>query len=46
MKGYVALGIAIIGEIFGTSMLKLSEGFTNIYPTIGVAIGFFIAFYT
>ncbi|EDO0853805.1 QacE family quaternary ammonium compound efflux SMR transporter, partial [Listeria monocytogenes] len=22
MKGYVALGIAIIGEIFGTSMLK------------------------
>ncbi|EAD8123279.1 QacE family quaternary ammonium compound efflux SMR transporter, partial [Listeria monocytogenes] len=28
MKGYVALGIAIIGEIFGTSMLKLSEGFT------------------
>ncbi|ELD3651666.1 quaternary ammonium compound efflux SMR transporter BcrC [Listeria innocua] len=46
MKGYVALGIAIISEIFGTSMLKLSEGFTNIYPTIGVAIGFFIAFYT
>ncbi|EAD3392296.1 QacE family quaternary ammonium compound efflux SMR transporter, partial [Listeria monocytogenes] len=22
MKGYVALGIAIISEIFGTSMLK------------------------
>ncbi|MEK4760326.1 multidrug efflux SMR transporter [Viridibacillus sp. FSL E2-0187] len=45
MKGYIALSISIISEIFGTTMLKLSEGFTNILPSIGVVIGFGIAFY-
>ncbi|KOO51336.1 DMT family transporter [Viridibacillus arvi] len=45
MKGYIALGISIISEIFGTTMLKLSEGFTIILPSIGVVIGFGIAFY-
>ncbi|MFC5649526.1 DMT family transporter [Paenibacillus solisilvae] len=41
----MALGIAIISEIFGTSMLKLSEGFTILFPAIGVVLGFGIAFY-
>ncbi|MCD1159272.1 DMT family transporter [Peribacillus frigoritolerans] len=46
MKGYIALGISIISEVFGTTMLKLSEGFTHLFATFGVMIGFAIAFYS
>ncbi|WP_257350777.1 DMT family transporter [Pseudalkalibacillus decolorationis] len=45
MKGYIALGISIISEVFGTTMLKLSEGFTILFPSIGVIVGFGLAFY-
>lgn len=45
MNGYVALGIAIVTEIFGTSMLKMSDGFSKLFPSIGVAVGFLLAFY-
>ncbi|MBT2648622.1 multidrug efflux SMR transporter [Bacillus sp. ISL-34] len=46
MKGYIALGISIISEVFGTTMLKLSEGFTHSFASFGVIIGFGIAFYS
>ena len=42
---YLYLLIAIIGELFGTSMLKASEGFTKIAPLFGVIIGFGISFF-
>lgn len=45
-KGYLALSVAIISEIIGTTMLKMSEGFTQLLPSIGVVIGFIIAFYS
>lgn len=45
MNGYVLLSIAIIAEVFGSSMLKLSAGFKKILPTIGVIVGYLIAFY-
>jgi multidrug resistance protein EbrB len=45
MKGYVMLALAIISEIFGTTMLKLADGFTNLLPSVGVIIGFALAFY-
>ncbi|MCK1993850.1 DMT family transporter [Peribacillus muralis] len=45
MKGYIALGISIISEVFGTTMLKISDGFTGLFPTLGVIIGFGTAFY-
>ena len=45
MKGFITLAIAIIGEIFGTSMLKLSEGFTNLFPSLGFLLGMGVAFY-
>lgn len=45
MNGYIPLTFAIISEVFGTTMLKLSDGFTNILPSIGVIIGFSCAFY-
>ena len=43
--GYIWLSIAIIAEVFGSSMLKLTDGFKRIFPTLGVVIGYAIAFY-
>ncbi|USK58292.1 DMT family transporter [Peribacillus asahii] len=43
--GYLWLAIAIIAEVFGSSMLKLTGGFKKLVPTIGVIIGYGIAFY-
>ncbi|KRF62608.1 multidrug efflux SMR transporter [Peribacillus sp. TH16] len=45
MNPYVILGIAIISEVFGSSMLKVSNGFKKLFPSIGVIIGMGIAFY-
>lgn len=45
MKGYAMLGVSIIGEIFGTMMLKMSAGFTILLPSIGVVVGYVLAFF-
>lgn len=45
MRGYFALSISIICEIFATVMLKMSEGFTVLFPSVGVIIGYGLAFY-
>lgn len=45
MKGYSLLSISIVSEIFGTAMLKLSVGFTNLGPSIGVIAGYGLSFY-
>ena len=45
MKGYIFLILAIVTEVLGTTMLKLSEGFTHVLPSLGVFIGFGLAFY-
>lgn len=45
MKGYIYLIIAILGEVFATAMLKASEGFTILLPSIGVVSGYAISFY-
>ena len=42
---YLYLAIAIIGELIGTSMLKASEGFSKLFPTIGVIIAFVGSFF-
>lgn len=42
---YVLLLFAIISEVFGTTMLKLSTGFKRILPIIGVIIGYGVSFY-
>ncbi len=44
MNGYVALVIAIVSEVFGTNMLKMSDGF-NLFPSVGVIAGFSLSFY-
>lgn len=40
---YLYLLLAIVGELIGSSMLKASEGFTKIYPTIFVGSFFFLS---
>lgn len=45
MKSYVYLALAIGFEIFGTTMLKLSAGFTNLLPGLGVLLGMGLSFY-
>jgi len=41
----VLLATAIICEVFGSSMLKVSNGFKKILPSIGVVLGMGSAFY-
>lgn len=45
MKGYSYLVISVVAEVFGTAMLNLTEGFTVFLPSLGVIIGYGIAFY-
>ncbi|AVK97868.1 multidrug efflux SMR transporter [Lysinibacillus sphaericus] len=45
MNPYVILAIAIVSEVIGSSMLKVSNGFKKLFPSIGVVIGMGIAFY-
>lgn len=42
---WIFLALAIMSEVFGSSMLKLSDGFSKLWPTLGVALGFALAFY-
>lgn len=42
---YVTLGIAILAEIIATSLLKASNEFTRLWPSIGTVIGYAISFY-
>ncbi|MFB6367472.1 DMT family transporter [Paenibacillus elgii] len=45
MNPFLLLTIAVLSEVFASSMLKLSYGFKKLFPSIGVIIGFGIAFY-
>ncbi|MFG6113710.1 DMT family transporter [Halobacillus sp. MO56] len=45
MKGYLLLAIAIFAEIFGVTMLKMSQGFTALLPSLGVVAGYLFSFY-
>ncbi len=46
MNGYLLLIIAIVAEVFGSSMLKASNGFKKILPVFGIIIGYGLAFYS
>lgn len=45
MNGAVYLAIAIVGEVVATSFLRASNGFTELWPTVVVVIGYAITFY-
>jgi len=41
---WLLLAIAIVAEIAGTLFLKASDGLSRLWPSIGVGIGYVIAF--
>jgi len=45
MQHYIYLSIAIVSEVIATSALKESEGFTRLWPSIVVMVGYAISFY-
>lgn len=45
MTAFSFLMLAIIAEVFASSLLKRTEGFTRIGPSIGVVVGYGTAFY-
>ncbi|MGZ0038927.1 DMT family transporter [Paenibacillus ottowii] len=42
---YLFLAISIATELIGTSMLKASEGFTRLYPTLFTIVAFVVSFF-
>lgn len=44
MNSYWFLGIAIVAEVMATSFLKSAEGFTRLWPSAIVVVGYAIAF--
>lgn len=45
MNHWILLAISIVAEIFGTTMLKQSDGFTKLAPTLAALCAFALAFY-
>ena len=45
MMAFLFLALAIVAEVVATSALKASEGFTRLWPSVTVVIGYGLAFY-
>ncbi|WP_029935717.1 DMT family transporter [Thiomicrospira pelophila] len=45
MNVWVLLGLAIAAEVIGTTALKMSDGFSKLWPSLVVVVGYAIAFY-
>ncbi|WP_073478663.1 SMR family transporter [Desulfatibacillum alkenivorans] len=45
MYQWIFLTIAIVSEVIATSALKSSEGFSRLWPSVIVTIGYMSAFY-
>ncbi|AVJ17649.1 DMT family transporter [Serratia rhizosphaerae] len=45
MTGLMYLTMAIIAEVVATTMLKASEGFTRLWPSLVVVLGYGVAFW-
>ncbi|MEV1010609.1 multidrug efflux SMR transporter [Streptomyces sp. NPDC049881] len=41
---YVLLACAILAEIAGTTLMKLSDGFSRLWPSLGTAVCYVAAF--
>lgn len=46
MSIYLLLAFSIISEVFGSSLLKATNGFRRLLPSLGVVAGYGLAFYT
>ena len=44
MSKYLYLVLAIVTEVFGTTMMKYSEGFTIFLPSVGSIVGYLLSF--
>jgi small multidrug resistance pump len=42
--GWLMLSLAIATEVVGTLMLKATDGFTKLWPSIGVAVAYVVSF--
>ncbi|MFM8886969.1 MAG: SMR family transporter [Chthoniobacterales bacterium] len=42
---YLYLAVAIVAEVIATSFLKSCEGFTRLWPSVVVLVGYTFAFY-
>ncbi|MFO8044680.1 MAG: SMR family transporter [Halomonas sp.] len=42
---FVYLAVAIVAEVVATSALKATEGFTRLWPSLLVVVGYALAFY-
>ena len=45
LNSYLILALAIVFEVTGTMLLPLSQNFTKILPTVGLAIFYIASFY-
>ncbi len=45
MKGLTYLILAIISEVIATTVLKASDGFSRLYPSIVVVVGYCFSFW-
>lgn len=45
LNAYGMLGLAIVLEVIGTTLLQKSQQFTQLWPTLGMAICYLGAFY-
>lgn len=45
MQQWMLLAAAILSEVIATSCLKAAEGFTRLWPSIVVVVGYVLAFY-
>ncbi len=44
MKAFLYLTLAILFEVCGSILLNISDGFTNLFPSIGVITGYLLSF--
>lgn len=44
LKVWIILLISIVAETFATSMIKSSEGFTRLWPSLAVIAGYVVSF--
>lgn len=45
MNTYIFLGIAIVAEVSGTTIMKYSDGFSRLWPSVGAVACYGAAFY-
>lgn len=45
LAAYTALGAAIILEVSGSTLLKLSQQFTKLWPSLGMLVCFILSLY-